>query len=59
VTVFVSYSGREKDEVKSLSQDLPDADEQVRRDQRRRAGKRDTTAAGPHRYPDSAAYEKG
>jgi hypothetical protein len=59
MTVFVSYSGRARDAVKSLSQDLPDAGDQVRMDQRRRAGKRGTTAAGPHRYPDSAAYLKG
>ena len=59
MTVFVTYYGRDRDAVKRLTQDLQDADEQVRMDQRRRAGKRGTTAAEPHRYPDSAAYLKG
>jgi uncharacterized RDD family membrane protein YckC len=34
MTVFVSYSSRDKDAVKSLAQDLQDADEQVWLDQR-------------------------
>ena len=38
VTVFVSYSTRDKDAVKSLTQDLQDADEQVWMDQRLAGG---------------------
>jgi hypothetical protein len=38
VTVFVSYSSRDKDAVKSLTQDLQDADEQVWLDQRLAGG---------------------
>jgi len=38
VTVFVSYSSRDKDAVKSLTQDLLDADEQVWMDQRLAGG---------------------
>ena len=38
VTVFVSYSSRDKDAVKSLTQDLQDADEQVWMDQRLAGG---------------------
>lgn len=34
MTVFVSYSSRDRDAVKSLSQDLQDADEPVWMDQR-------------------------
>lgn len=34
VTVFVSYSSRDRDPVKSLTQDLQDAEEQVWMDQR-------------------------
>jgi serine/threonine kinase PknH len=33
VTVFVSYSSRDRDAVKNLTQDLQDADEQVWLDQ--------------------------
>jgi serine/threonine kinase PknH len=36
--VFVSYSSRDKDAVKSLTQDLQDADEQVWMDQRLAGG---------------------
>ena len=38
MTVFVSYSSRDKDAVKSLTQDLQDADEQVWLDQRLAGG---------------------
>jgi TIR domain len=38
VTVFVSYSSRDRDAVKSLVQDLQDADEQVWMDQRLAGG---------------------
>jgi hypothetical protein len=38
VTVFVSYSSRDRDAVKSLTQDLQDADEQVWMDQRLAGG---------------------
>lgn len=38
MTVFVSYSTRDKDAVKSLTQDLQDADEQVWLDQRLAGG---------------------
>lgn len=38
VTVFVSYSSRDSDAVKSLTQDLQDADEQVWMDQRLAGG---------------------
>jgi hypothetical protein len=38
VTVFVSYSSRDRDAVKSLTQDLQDADEQVWLDQRLAGG---------------------
>ena len=38
VTVFVSYSSRDKDAVRSLTQDLQDADEQVWMDQRLAGG---------------------
>jgi TIR domain-containing protein len=38
VTVFVSYSSRDKDAVKSLTQDLQDADEQIWMDQRLAGG---------------------
>jgi hypothetical protein len=38
VTVFVSYSSRDRDAAKSLSQDLEDADEQVWMDQRLTGG---------------------
>jgi hypothetical protein len=38
VTVFVSYSSRDKEAVKSLTQDLQDADEQVWMDQRLAGG---------------------
>jgi hypothetical protein len=38
VTVFVSYSSRDKDAVKSLTQDLQDADEQVWLDERLAGG---------------------
>jgi DNA-binding beta-propeller fold protein YncE len=38
VTVFVSYSSRDKDGVKSLTQDLQDAEEQVWMDQRLAGG---------------------
>jgi hypothetical protein len=38
VTVFVSYSSRDRDPVKSLTQDLQDADEQVWMDQRLAGG---------------------
>ena len=38
MTVFVSYSSRDRDAVKSLTQDLQDADEQVWMDQRLAAG---------------------
>ena len=38
MTVFVSYSSRDKDAVKSLTQDLQDADEQVWMDQRLAGG---------------------
>jgi TIR domain len=38
VTVFISYSSRDKDAVKSLTQDLQDADEQVWLDQRLAGG---------------------
>jgi hypothetical protein len=60
VTVFVSFSSRDKDAVESLTQDLHDADEQVWMDQRFAGrGKRGTTAAGPNWYPVSAACPKG
>ena len=38
MTVFVSYSSRDKDVVKSLTQDLQDAEEQVWLDQRLAGG---------------------
>ena len=38
MTVFVSYSSRDRDAVKSLTQDLQDADEQVWMDQRLAGG---------------------
>jgi hypothetical protein len=38
VTVFVSYSSRDKDAVKNLTQDLQDADEQMWMDQRLAGG---------------------
>jgi hypothetical protein len=38
VTVFVSYSSRDRDAVRSLTQDLQDADEQVWMDQRLAGG---------------------
>ena len=38
MTVFVSYSSRDRDAVKSLTQDLQDADEQVWVDQRLAGG---------------------
>ena len=38
MTVFASYSSRDKDAVKSLTQDLHDADEQVWMDQRLAGG---------------------
>jgi TIR domain len=48
VTVFVSYSSRDRDAVKSLTQDLQDADEQVWMDQRLAGG--DASSVPPENW---------